>query len=1039
MIRKLISLMMSLMMMVSSLIGQVYPQVTVRAAANTLIIHYGGREDGDYEGWNLWVWEEGKEGKQVDFREEDSFGKIATVSLSKTGKVGFIVRLNDWEAKDVETDRFVETKEGVTEIWLTSRKEKFSKKPPKGAESFNFEEDLKNRQKVYKEKGAVKLDVHFYGFEKKYKNMEAYVHLDGEDGGSYQVQKKDKFGALFQVGLKNKKKIKTAGITLTMPDGTSDCADERIIDLTMVKKNKLSIYLVQGNKEVYYKKEDAVKNPVISEAKFVAANEIVFHLADEIDTSKEDTVNKFKLVDQDGKDYKLLKIWSSNPGVQNVASLIVSDEVDFSNSYTLEMEGHVSSAVSVSEAFSTEEFEEAFTYDGDDLGVTYTPEKTNFRVWAPTASEVAINFYKEDGDKEAWETQPMLKDKKGTWVYEAAGDYLNIYYTYSVTVDSITREAVDPYAKAVGTNGKRGMVIDLASTNPENFEDDERPKFKNMTDAVIYELHVRDLSSDADSGIENIGKFLGLTETGTKNKAGEATGLDHIKDLGVTHIHLLPSFDYASVDESKGNSDQFNWGYDPQNYNVPEGSYSTNAADGNVRVKEYKEMVQALHKNNIRVIMDVVYNHTYNIEDSNFQKIVPDYYYRKNGDSYSNGSGCGNETASERSMMRKFMLDSVVYWAKEYHVDGFRFDLMGVHDITTMNEIRMALDEIDPSIMLYGEGWTGGESCYPETERVTKANVSKVEGLAAFSDDFRDGLRGNVFDEKDKGFVTGNDAYNEDVKFGIVAATNHSQINKEKLTKSKEAWASSPEQCINYVSCHDNLTLWDKIATSNADNSEEDRIAMNKLAASIVFTAQGVPFIQAGEELLRTKPSTDGNGFDANSYRSPDSTNSIKWGTKAEKKDVYEYYKGLIAFRKAHKALRMTKTDDVNKSLKFMDGMEGNAIGYTITGSPSGEKADAIMVIHNANTKNITVDLPDKDAWKVYVNGEKAGTECLEEVNTTVTVKGISTTVLVKEKASIIQIPTGDNMEIVVMCGVLVAIILLLGGMFVLKLKKKKA
>lgn len=1035
MIRKIISMFVALVMTVSSMLGQLMPSITAKAASDILIIHYGGREDENYEGWNLWVWEDGKEGKQIDFQQEDSFGKIAVVNLSKTGKVGFIVRKNDWEAKDTEADRFVDTKDGVTEIWVTSEQEEFTDKVPEGAESFDFEADQKERQDVYKKKGALKLDVHFYGFEKKYKNMKVYAHLGDEDGGSYHVQKKDKFGGVFQIGLMNKKKAKTAGLMITLPDGSNDCESERIIDLSMAKKNKLSVYIVQGNKEVYYKKSDAVRSPVISKAKFVAANEIEFEVADTMNTAEESLVNKMKLTDQNGTEYKLLKVWSKNPGVEKSASLIVEEDVDFSNTFTLHMEGHVSSQVSISEAFSTKEFEEAFTYSGDDLGAIYTPEKTSFRVWAPTASEVSLNLYKEGSGDKVWESLPMLKDEKGTWVYEAVGDYLNIYYTYSVTIEGITREAVDPYAKATGVNGQRGMIIDLDATNPEGFEKEKRPKLKETTDAIIYELHVRDLSSDSESGIQNVGKFLGLTETGTTNGDNEPTGLDHIKDLGVTHVHLLPSFDYASVDESKTGNEQFNWGYDPQNYNVPEGSYSTDATDGNVRVKEYKEMVQKLHENGIRVIMDVVYNHTYNIEDSNFQKIVPDYYYRKDGENYSNGSGCGNETASERSMMRKFMVDSVVYWATEYHVDGFRFDLMGVHDIDTMNEIRMALDEIDPSIMIYGEGWTGGDSVYEESARATKANLSKMNGIAAFSDDFRDGLKGNVFDEEDKGFVTGNDAYNEDVKLGIVAATENSQIDMKKLTKSDKAWASSPSQCINYVSCHDNLTLWDKIATSNSGNSKKERIAMSKLAGSMVLTAQGIPFFQAGEELLRSKPAADGKGFDANSYSSPDSTNSIKWRTKTTNKEVYEYYKGLIVFRKAHAALRMTKTKDIEENLKFLTDLKGNAIGYTITGSPNGEKAKEIMVVHNGNNKSIEVELPDTETWNVYINGEKAGTEILEEVTRAIVVDAVSTTVLVKEESAV-ALQNNNHMEIWVMCGVIAAILVLF---IVIGYKRKKA
>ena len=629
--RKITAYLLMLVMVLSTILGQVMPYTSIKAASSTLIIHYGGREDGNYDGWNLWVWEEGKEGKQVDFKTEDAYGKIAVVNVSKSGKVGFIVRLNQWEAKDIDADRYVEVGEGITEIWLTSNKEEYTDTPPKGAETFDFEKDNKERQAVYNQKKALKLDVHFYGFEKKYKGIEAYAWLEGQDSGSYQMQKKDNFGAVFQIGLMNKDKVKTAGLNITLPDGSGDCENSRTIDLTRAKNNKLEVYVVQGNQEVYYSKKDAVKNPVISQAKFVSAKEIVFSIADTMDTKDEKLFKEFKVKDQNGTEYEILKVWSANPGIEKSASIIMKNELDFSKSYTLSMEGHVSTPVSVGEVFSTEEFAEAFTYEGDDLGATYTPEKTNFRVWAPTASDVQINFYEKGQGDNLIETQSMIKDEKGTWIYEASGDYKDIYYTYSVTVDGNTNEAVDPYARTTGVNGQRGMVVDLDSTDPKGFEKDKRPEFKNMTDAIIYELHIRDLSSDSSSGIKNTGKYLGLTEKGTTNAEGEATGLDHLVDLGITHVHLLPSFDYASVDESKTNSGQFNCGYDPQNYNVPEGSYATDAEDGNVRVNEYKQMVQSLHENDIRVVMDVVYNHTFNVNDSNFQKIVPDYYYRKDG------------------------------------------------------------------------------------------------------------------------------------------------------------------------------------------------------------------------------------------------------------------------------------------------------------------------------------------------------------------------------------------------------------------------
>lgn len=641
-------------------------------------------------------------------------------------------------------------------------------------------------------------------------------------------------------------------------------------------------------------------------------------------------------------------------------------------------------------------FDEELAYDGDDLGAVYTKEKTTFRIWAPTAVEVSLNLYEQGDGDNLMETIPMTADVKGTWVCEKTGDLNGVYYTYSVKIGNKVNEVVDLYARSAGVNGNRGEILDLEATNPDGFDADVRPAFSNATDAVIYELHIRDLSSDASSGIQNTGKFLGLTERGTKNSEGLATGLDHILDLGVTHVQILPSYDYATVDETKLDTAQFNWGYDPKNYNVPEGSYSTDPYHGEVRVNEMKQMIQTLHENGIRVNMDVVYNHTYNLADSWFQKTVPDYYYRKNGDNYSNGSGCGNETASERAMMRKYIVDSVVYWATEYHVDGFRFDLMGVHDLDTMKAVREALDQVDPSIMVYGEGWTGGESALPEAQQATKNHIYQLDRVGAFSDDIRDGIKGSVFDSLDKGFVSGKEGMEESIKFGVVAATPHPQVMISKNDKKSTNWSGQPGQSINYISCHDNLTFWDKLAISNADDSEADRVKMNKLGSAIILTSQGVSFMQAGEEMLRSKPNEKSEGgFDENSYCSPDATNSIKWDNKGNVIDTYEYYKGLIAFRKAHSALRMTTATDIQNMLTFMSGLDANVVAYTIKGEAQGETAQNIAVIYNGNPDAVTVNLP-AGAWDICVNGEKAGCESLGTAEGSVTVEGISAMVLVQ-------------------------------------------
>lgn len=681
------------------------------------------------------------------------------------------------------------------------------------------------------------------------------------------------------------------------------------------------------------------------------------------------------------------------PGLKLIGN---EEELVVSKVHKASTDGYKEDNASMKKINSFECFDDYPVYDGNDLGAVYANDKTVFKLWAPTASEVKLKLY-EDGDGgQPMETIDMAPGVNGTWTCRKSGDLNGIYYTYSITIGNQTNETVDPYARAAGVNGSRGMVIDLGAAAPEGFENDVRPPFGNATDAVIYEIHVRDLSSDTSSGIRNAGKFLGFTEAGSRNSDGLATGLDHIKDLGVTHVQLLPSFDYATVDETKPSEGQFNWGYDPKNYNVPEGSYSTDPYHGEVRVIEMKRMVQVLHANGIRVNMDVVFNHTYDIKDSWFQKTVPDYYYRKKGGIYSDASGCGNETASDRAMMRRYIVDSVVYWAKEYHIDGFRFDLMAVHDIDTMNAVRAALNKVDPSIMVYGEGWTAGSAGIPSSSQALKCNMAKMEGVGAFNDDIRDAIKGNVFDALDRGFVNGRSGMEESIRFSVVGAVPHPQVMPSQNEKCARGWAAAPSQSINYVSCHDNFTFWDKLAISNAGDSEETRIKMNKLGSAIVLTSQGVPFFQAGEEMLRSKPSDkSATGFDENSYASPDAVNSIKWSNKAKTAGTYEYYKGLIAFRKAHGALRMTTAADIQNNLVFMNGLAANVVAYTISNKPNNETAERLMVIFNANRDAVNIDLPS-GSWDICVNGRAAGTAVIDRAEGSVSVDGISAMVLIQ-------------------------------------------
>jgi len=634
--------------------------------------------------------------------------------------------------------------------------------------------------------------------------------------------------------------------------------------------------------------------------------------------------------------------------------------------------------------YSTAEFEAQYTYDGDDLGALWTKDFTTFRVWAPTADSVKVNLYEagKAGVEDRIDQIDMVPDVNGTWVATGKGNLNGVYYTYEVTVDGKVNEACDPYARTTGVNGQRAMVIDLASTNPEGWEKDVDPNYgKNVTDAVIYELHVRDLSSDASSGIQNVGKFLGLIETGTVNSQGVSTGLDHMKKLGITHLHLLPSYDYASVDETDPEAG-FNWGYDPVNYNVPEGSYSTDPYNGEVRVKEMKQMIKGLHDNGISVILDVVYNHVSNAETFCFNQIVPGYFSRISGEGvYSNGSYCGNDTASERAMVRKYIVDSVKYWADEYHMDGFRFDLVGLIDTQTINEVVAEVHKTHPNVIFYGEGWTMPTQLTKEGfTMTTQPNSTEVPGFAFFSDTLRDSMRGPISQNNENGYLAGKGGHTSTIRDCFMG---------------KATWCKSPTQTVNYASCHDNMTLYDRLTQSCPEDSVEDRIRMNNLAAAIYMTSQGIPFIHAGEEMLRSKPLWSG-GFDHNSYKSSDKVNSLKWDDLNDPKyqAVVDYYAGLIAFRKAHPALRMTDAAEVESHISMLPGLDFNVVACQISSGANGEEND-IIAVFNPKKSETVVDLPEGD-WKIYVNADAAGTTVLGGAQGQVTVEPISAMVLVK-------------------------------------------
>ena len=587
----------------------------------------------------------------------------------------------------------------------------------------------------------------------------------------------------------------------------------------------------------------------------------------------------------------------------------------------------------------------------------------------------------------------MKKSANGTYVFEKQGDCNGIYYTYTVVNHGEEQEAVDPYTKAAGVNGQRGMVINLAKTNPQGFELDGYRNPEHITDAIIYEGSVRDFTMDESSGVFHNGKFLGLTEANTTNHFGEATALDYISGLGVTHVQILPAFDFETVDE-KNQKAQYNWGYDPDNYNVPEGSYAVSPYDGAVRIQEMKQMVLALHSRGIGVIMDVVFNHTYRRDDSNLQKIVPGYYYRSDETGYTNGSGCGNEVASDRPMVQKLIVDSLIYWAKEYHIDGFRFDLMGVLDIDTMNVIAERLKEIRPDIYLYGEGWNGGPSSLAEEKRAFKASAKKMPGIGMFNDDIRDTIKGSVFYDDHLGFVNGGTHLENALRYGITGAAAHPQVDYDAY--GSRPWAKEPGQSINYVSCHDNYTLWDKLSVSCPEASEEKKKAMNRLCAAIVFTSQGVPFIQAGEEFLRSKPLPEKKGFAENSYNMPDAVNSIKWDNIHEYPDMIAYYKGLMALRKAHPVFRMQSEAEMTQNLCFLSDTPENVVAYLLKGKGADDTPENILVIFNGNDEEILYNLPE-GKWKILVDDKTAGADGKKNISEKADVEPLSALVLEKE------------------------------------------
>ena len=782
-----------------------------------------------------------------------------------------------------------------------------------------------------------------------------------------------------------------------------DVATDRFITIPATTEDgDVHFYLVEGDSRIGESKDDPEgpdRYPKFISAYYTEMNTITFSTTEELDPNN-------VTVYADGSELTIDTISIDD----NEGNIVLNEEVDFSKSYTIEAvftsDGSTNDYdVTFDGIYDSDEFELAFGYEGE-LGAIISGNTTIFRLWAPVSASVSLNLYdtgtslSDGGTDTPINTYEMVSGEKGTFEYTANENLHGTYYTYSVTNGDTTSEVIDPYAQSTGINGERGLVVDFDQVNPDGFEYNTRPDtMTNYTDAIIYELHVRDLTSSNtwNGSEENRGKYLGLIEEGTTYE-GVTTGFDHILELGVTHVQLLPFFDYGVVDETRLDDEDynsFNWGYMPLNFNALEGTYSANPYDGLVRIEEMKQVVTAFTEADLRINMDVVYNHTGLTADSNFNLIVPGYYYRlTDSGAYSNGSGTGNETASERYMMRKFMIDSTIFWATEYNISGFRFDLMSLHDIETMEQIAEELHEIDPTIMVYGEPWTGGTSTLDSSEMASKSNLSDIEGVAAFNDDTRDGIKGSVFQGAAGGYLQGVLSEEPEVRYGIVGGVEYPGF-------SYGEWHTEPVKTINYVACHDNNTLHDKLYLTLEESDELDYILpMAMQAYGIILTSQGIPFIHAGDEFLRSKADEDSwTGFDHNSYESPDSINQIDWSLKASEDgaQMNAYVKGLIELRKSHESFSMADSQDIIDNLTFLEEDYSGVIAFTLDNEASGDSAESILVVHNINKESIDLDLPDTGIWLLTVNEESAGTSVLDVYSNggTLTVAANSTYVLI--------------------------------------------
>ena len=811
-----------------------------------------------------------------------------------------------------------------------------------------------------KEPGCNQLTLYWCAEDADYSKCDVWIWFPGKDGHGCLFYPCD-YGVKCVVNVPEE--VEEVGFIVrrncSAPGGSSWGSAEKDFpdDRFAVMDGDTVIYLKEGDGGQYVSRDGGATLSQIRTftlAGIVSEHEIRYRISP---AARIESLDEISVTDGSGRALKVAELSSLN---NNVVTGVIrtEEELDISRPYEVTIKGYGTLPAVPTDIFDSAKFREEYVYDGDDLGAVISGGETVFKVWAPTASRVVLNLFDAGDGGEAYAALDMEKGEKGVWSCSADCGH-GTYYTYSVSTAVGTQEAVDPYARAVGVNGDRGMVVDLALTDPGPSADGtpfaEEGYYAGVDSyeqAVIWEVHVRDFSNTIAASAYP-GKYLAFTETGLQNSAGLPVGVDYLRQLGVTHVHLQPVYDYATVDESS-DEPQFNWGYDPKNYNVPEGSYATDPCDGAVRITEFKQMVRSLHENGMGVIMDVVYNHTYEL-NSSLNRIVPYYYYRFDSSGVpSNGSGCGNETASNRAMFRKFIVDSVRYWAEEYKVDGFRFDLMALHDMETMQAVEQAVHAVNPRAILYGEGWTGGSTPLNPNMQASQANIGKIQptegaigGIAVFNDAIRDGLKGSVFDPKDAGYINGsaNKATAAKVSFGIIGGLKTPGIT----------WHVPDAMVVNYMSSHDNNTLWDKLETTVPEASLEDRLAMNRLGASVVMLSRGMPFFLAGEEMLRTK------GGDGNSYASSDAVNNLDWEALTPDSDAWamsRFYAALIELRKENAFL--TAAQPVCETL------EGNVIA--VSWEQDGETVAYALI--NPNGAERSFSLPEGD-WTLLLSGEE--------------------------------------------------------------------